>query len=136
MREHERGQTDEQTVRGCGCGVLGLAALIAAIVLGGTWRTDIACTFPTSAAGHIMTFEERLNARHWVAGFVRGEQPDLPDALRRNMQPGDVLQELVITTRHSVLDNILAGVTLAVYTPVTVDVKGKYVRPTPPKEKE
>lgn len=109
-----------------GCGCIGLiVALILAAVLGGYWRTDVTYTAPAAEnAVNPVQFEEDLTARHFLGGLVKGEQPDLDAAVAKHVGKGKRLKNLTITTRHSIKDIGLTIVTLTIYAPVTVTVKG------------
>ncbi len=117
---------DEQNpVIGCGCLVFVLAGLLVAYFAGGHWRTEITYVPPlTENVGNVQQFEETLNGRHWLGGLVQGEQPDLQPAINKHLGDGKRLTKLTITTRHSVLDNFLMGITIFIYSPVTVTVRG------------
>jgi len=116
---------EEKWQAGCGC----LTTIIGFVVLywiGGVWRTEV--TYSPNVSGTIgetVTFEEKLNARHWLVGFVKGKQPDLQEAVSKHLTDGKQLTRLTIFSRHTLVDNILTVVTLGIYTPVTVTVKGE-----------
>lgn len=129
MDRRQRGETETQAIT-CFTWVIVLVVhVIITIVVGGLFRTDV--TFPHTAklTGKAVPFEENLTARHWIGGLAKGKQPDLNTALSKYMRAGEEVSELTVTTRHTIVDNILAVVTLGIYTPVTVTVKGTLVSP-------
>ena len=131
---------ENKTAIGCGCttALAMVAFVVFQIVLGGLWRTEFNWTPPAPAAsaaasqGAEVPFEVKLNANHWLWGLVKGEQANTQQAVNGHVRPGDQLKELKVVFRHSFVDNILCGVTLGIYTPVTVDVRGVVVQAAPP----
>jgi hypothetical protein len=117
---------DEQNpLIGCGCGLLSLGFLVLAYFIGGQWRTEMTYVPPlTENVSNVQQFEETLNGRHWLAGIVQGEQPDLQQAINKHLGDGKRLTKLTIVTRHSLLDNLLMVITVLIYCPVTVTVTG------------
>ena len=119
----------KQGFAGCGCFLI---ILILVLVTGGAWRTEVVYT--PSVPGTVTEqteFSEDLNARHWVLGFFPGEQPDLQAAVKKHVPEGSQLLQMRIMTKHSVVDTLLAGITIGIYTPVTVAVRGTVGKVTP-----
>jgi hypothetical protein len=115
---------EEKWQAGCGC-LTFIVMILLLYWIGGVWRTEV--TYLPNVTGTIsetVTFEEKLNARHWVAGFVKGRQPDLQEAVSKHLEGGKQLTSLTIYMRHTFVDNVLMVVTLGIYAPVTVTVKG------------
>ena len=106
-----------------------LLAVVLQIVLGGLWRTEVTYTpvLTERIVGEV-PFEETFTARHWLGGLIKGEQPDLKPRLSKYLRDKERVTELTVRVRHSFVDNLLTIVTLVIYTPVTVDVKGKIGR--------
>lgn len=124
----------KQGFAGCGC-FLVILALIAAT--GGAWRTEVVYTPPVpGTVTEQVQFSEDLNARHWVLGFFPGEQPDLQQAIKKHVPEGTQLLQMTITTKHTVVDTLLAGVTIGIYCPVTVNVRGTAGKVTPESKTE
>lgn len=113
-----------------GCFIMLVIIGVLTIVLGGVWRTEVAWSVPQPAGveGKDVTLEQSTGASHWLVGLVKGKQPDVKDLLGKLMQPGDQVKEVSVVTRHSWTDNLVTGVTLGIYAPVTVDVKMTVVR--------
>jgi len=118
--------------------LFGLAYLVVGIVTGGMWRTQLEYTIPepsldtTIAAPSVMAgretpFEDVMTARHWLFGMVQGKQPNLDDVVRKYVRRGDRVKRISITTRHTIVDNLLLTITLGIYTPVTTTVAGVIV---------
>jgi hypothetical protein len=119
---------DQQNVLGC-VGIVGLILLVIVAIVGGTHRTEI--TFVPSdvaAAGPQTEFKESLNSNHWVFGLVKGRQPDLQAALGKYLRAGDQVTKLTIVTRHTWLNFLLTGVTMGIYCPQSIVVKGTIAR--------
>lgn len=116
---------------GCIGQAIGAVVFLAILFwIGGLWRTEVTYVPPNAKAGSAqIPFEEKLNARHWVAGLVKGKQPDLQEALRKHLQEGGELSQLTIMTKYSWADMLLAAVTLGIYTPYTVIIKGSISKP-------
>jgi len=122
----------DDSVKGC-FGIASLIALVVVLLVGGLWRTEV--TYIPEAAGNFGTqvpFEEDLTARHFLGGLVQGSQPDLKPVLAKYVRPGEQLTELTVVTRHTFVNNLLTGVTLFIYSPVTVTVRGKVGRTAAP----
>jgi hypothetical protein len=118
----------EDGFKGC-VGLVSIALIIVVLVVGGVWRTEVVYTPPGSAnLGNQVPFEEDATARHYLAGFIKGKQPDLKQILAKYVREDEQVAELSITTRHTFLDNLLMGVTLFIYSPVTVTIRGKVAR--------
>ena len=115
-----------------GCAALFVAAiwigvLVAMLVLGGNWRTDLAYSPAGGGADrfqNVVEFTEKLNAPHWLVGLVQGKDPGVQEAIEKHLGEGKALTRLVVTTRHSFVDNVLTLVTLGIYTPTTVTIRG------------
>ncbi len=116
---------------GCIGQVIGV--VIAAVLIlwvGGLWRTEVTYVPSHLKAGSTqISFEEKLNARHWAAGFIKGKQPDLQEALSKHLQEGGEITRLTIMTKYSWADMLLTAVTFGIYTPYTVIVKGTISKP-------
>lgn len=110
---------------GCIVGVVGIVFLILMIVAGGNWRTEVTYVLSESAdISKSVQFEENLRARHWALGLIKGKQPDIQQSLSKYIRSGEKITKLTIITRHTWVDNLLTGVTLFIYSPITVTVKG------------
>lgn len=124
---------DNKGLASCGCSLIGgVLGLVLLYFVGGVWRTEV--SYVPSGAENVVNpvqFEETLNARHWALGFIKGQQPDLQQALSKHLKENKRLTQLSIDTRHSALDYLLMGVTIGVYCPITVTVRGTtgYVPP-------
>lgn len=116
---------EEKWQAGCGCLTL-IIGLLFLYWIGGVWRTEVTYTPNVSGTiGETVTFEEKMNARHWLVGFVKGKQPDLQEALAKHLTDGKQLTRLTIFARHTFVDSFLAMVTLGIYTPLTVTATGE-----------
>jgi len=109
-----------------------LTILIVTIAVGGMFRTEVA--YPRSALPAVevtkaASFEEDLTARHWVLGLVKGRQADLDGRLAKYVRHGEAVTGLTIVTRHTWVDNLIAGATFGIYCPATVTVKGMVGKP-------
>jgi len=121
---------DENMARQAGClGLISIVFVIVTIIVGGVFRTEVVYT-PALSERYVseVPFEETMTARHWVFGIIRGKQPDLQTQLAKYLRPGEQITQLTITTRHTFTDNLVATITLLIYCPVTVDVRGKIGR--------
>lgn len=119
----------KQGFAGCGCFLI-ILVLIA--VTGGAWRTEVVYTPPVpGTVTEQVQFSEDLNARHWVLGFIQGEQPDLQQAIKKHISEGAQLLQMSVTTKHTFVDTLLAGVTIGIYCPLTVNVRGTVGKVTP-----
>lgn len=110
--------------------VAGAIALV--VVLGGYWRTQV--TFSPVLTGKVAggtPFKETLTARHWLGGLVKGKQPDVDMALRKHLASGGRIESITIVTRHSLVDMLVTGITILIYTPVTIDISGTLVKEAP-----
>jgi len=115
---------------GCVWGVVGLIFIVAILWVGGNQRTEMTFTPPgTENLSGQVQFEETLNARHWLGGLIKGQQPDLQLVMGKHLRPGDQLTRLTIITKHTFWDFFLAVITIGIYTPVTVNVQGSIARP-------
>lgn len=103
-----------------------LIAGVVSLVMGGNWRTELKYV-PARAERNVkeVEFQETVTAKHWLAGLVQGEQPDLQALLAKRVRPNEHVTELTLVTRHTFVDGLLLAVTLGIYSPVTVDVKVK-----------
>lgn len=110
-------------------GVIGSATLIVSIIIGGSFRTEVTFIPPTIVqTGEQIPFEENLDAKHWFLGLMQGKQPDLQEALAKYVRPGEQITKMTILTKHSWLDQLVTGLTLFIYCPETVIVKGTISR--------
>ncbi|MEK6261801.1 MAG: hypothetical protein AABP62_24650 [Planctomycetota bacterium] len=126
---------DEEAAKGCmGCmSVVSLIATITMIVVGGNFRTEVTYVPPhVATTGSETPFEESLTAQHWLVGLVKGTQPDLKTVMAKYVRPGEEVTTLTITTRHSFLDNLISGITLFIYCPQTVTIKGAIAKTAKP----
>ena len=117
----------DENVAGAGCfSLVGILVLVASIVAGGLFRTEISY-IPQSneRIGEEVAFDESLTARHWLLGLVKGRQPDLQTALDQHVRSGERITQVTIVSRHSVLNNLVCGITIAIYCPQTVDIHAK-----------
>ncbi len=119
----------KQGFAGCGCFLI---ILILVALTGGAWRTEVVYTPPVpGTVAEQVQFSEDLNARHWVAGIFQGEQPDLQQAVKKHVTEGTQLLQMTVTTKHTLVDTLLTGITLGIYCPVTVNVRGTVGKVTP-----
>lgn len=110
-------------------GVIGSATLIVSIIIGGSFRTEVTFIPPSIVqTGEQIPFEENLDAKHWFLGLMQGKQPDLQEALAKYVRPGEQITKMTILTKHSWLDQLVTGLTLFIYCPETVTVKGTISR--------
>ena len=116
---------DESAQYGCGCLIGLVLTAVLFYFIGGTWRTEVTYTPPGVAnVSTTSSFKEDLNARHWLVGMVKGEQPDIQKVISKHLSEGKKLTRLTIVTKHTFVDSILVIVTLGIYAPVTVTVEG------------
>lgn len=117
---------DQQQRYGCMAVIGVVISLIISLFVGGQWRTEINYIpdLHQQATGEF-SFAETATARHWLGGLVQGTQPDLQGELSKYVREGETVTQLSIVTRHTVLDWIVTGITLGIYSPVTVDIRGK-----------
>jgi hypothetical protein len=56
------------------------------IPLGGVFRTEVTAIPAVSGqiAGEV-PFSETMTARHWLMGYIQGEQPDVPKVLAKSI---------------------------------------------------
>ena len=120
----------KQGFAGCGCFII---ILILIAVTGGEWRTEMVYYTPLvpGTVSEQVQFSEDLNAKHWVLGFVQGEQPNLQQAIKKHVAEGTQLLQMTITTKHTFVDTLLTGITIGIYTPLTVNVRGTVGKVTP-----
>lgn len=119
----------KQGFMGCGC-LLVLLVLIA--ITGGAWQTEVVYTPPVpGTVVEQVQFSEELNARHWVFGIFQGQQPDVQQAVKRHVVEGSQLLQMTVVTKHTIKDMLLSGVTIGIYCPVTVNVRGTVGKVTP-----
>lgn len=113
-----------QTI-GCVWGIVFIVFLVVMIFTGGIYRTEVTYTFLSGGdvTSHT-TFEENFTARHWLAGLVKGKQPDLQEALAKYVRQGEQIAQLTVITKHTVVTFLLSGITLGIYCPQTVTVRG------------
>lgn len=116
--------------KAAGCmSVIGIIILIVMIIVGGTFRTEVTYIPPGVAnVGEQTPFEENLEARHWFLGLIRGQQPDLQKAMAKYVRSGEQITKLTIITRHTWIDSLITGITLFIYCPQTVTVKGSIAK--------
>lgn len=108
-------------------GIVGV--LIIALVIGGTFRAEVTFHPPgTEPTTSDKTFEQEFTSRHWVGGLIKGEQPDLQGWLDHHLHPGEQVTELTVVTKHTVGDMLLTLVTVGIYSPETLVVRGKLGR--------
>lgn len=114
-----------QTALGCVWGVVGIVFLVVTIFTGGTFRTAVTFEVPQVVEGaEEVPFEETFSARHWLGGLIRGEQVDLETWLHGAVRDGEQVARLTVETKHTVTDLLLTGITLGIYAPETVVVRG------------
>ncbi len=102
-----------------------IGLLVALAVIGGSWRTEVIYRPPTKASSSDLTpFEEVWTANHFLGGVIRGEHKDLGPVLAKYIRPGEELTELSVTTKLTIGNVLLSMVTLGIYTPNTVEVRG------------
>lgn len=109
-----------------GWAVMVILSLILVGFLGGSFRTEV--TFmpeKTAATAAGKTFEEDLPARHWLGGLIQGEQADLQEALSRHTRGGRHLAQFSIVTKHTWTDLLVTMVTMGIYCPQTVTIRGR-----------
>jgi len=127
---------DEQQVQkaaqaGCSL-VFGIIVIGVAFFVGGIFRTPVEMSFPGAGdSGDSIRFEEQFTARHWLIGIIQGKQPDVSTALARYFGEGDRLGEMTVVTRHTAVDMLIMGVTLSIYCPKTVTVRGTIYKAAP-----
>jgi hypothetical protein len=107
----------------------GMSSFVLQLGLGGLFRTEVKYARVVSTAGQI-PFEGSIRAPHWLGGLLQGEQPDLNKVLATLTRDRGPIRSLEVRVRHSAADNLIAAVTLFVYTPVTVEVRGTIERGT------
>jgi hypothetical protein len=124
-----RGDGEIQAV-GCIVWVVALAVImVITAIVGGTWRTDVTFTPAVTVTGKVVPFQEEFTANHWLAGLMQGEQPDLKVRMAKYLQPNDQVGTITINTKHTMTNTLVSLVTLGIYLPVTVTVKGEIIRP-------
>jgi hypothetical protein len=108
---------------------LGIAFLVGALLTGGTFRTEVTYQPPTlgELAGEV-PFEQTITVRHWLGGLVQGDAVDLDHHLGRLLRDGEQITGISVETRHTVSDLLVSGLTLGIYTPETVIVRGRTSR--------
>ena len=129
MRKQRRGQTEVVAVFGCIVLILMITATVLIIVLGGLWRTEVSYSFPTTVTGKTVPFEEDLTSHHYLFALVRGGQVNLNQVLGKYVTGGAQIKELTIMTRHTFVNSLLTGITVWIYCPVTVTVRGEFITP-------
>jgi hypothetical protein len=113
--------------------LIGIFVLIIAIFTNGVIRTEVPLPIELTNDQVVnpslsVPFSEEMTARHWLFGLVQGEQPDLKLELNKYIRQGDRVTEMTVWTRRTVIDLLLTGITLGIYTPVTVTIEGAIVR--------
>src|SRR5438093_35066 len=104
---------DEQLAATGGCmSLIGLVVFVVTIIVGGLFRTELSYTpaMPERLSEEL-PFDESVTARHWLFGLIKGEQPDLDGILTRHVRDQERITQFTIVTRHSVVDNLLCGMT-------------------------
>ena len=120
---------DENAVGCVTGGIIGAILLVISIIIGGQWRTEVTLVQEEVPAGTAqVVFKDNVTAKHFLAGLVKGKQPDLQTFVSKYVRDNDKLTKLTVTTRHTWIDNILTGVTMLIYCPVTVTIEGAYVQ--------
>ena len=110
-------------------GIVGSIVLIVSILVGGSFRTEVTYISPhVNQTNDQIPFEENLEAKHWLLGLMQGKQPDLQKSLAKYVCPGEQITKLTIITKHSWLDQLITGITLLIYCPETVTIKGTIAR--------
>ena len=109
-----------------------LIGLVIILLAGGVWRTELTFTPGSNSVGTQVPFEENLTANHFLGGLVQGGQPDLNQVLAKHVGQGEQVTGLTIITRHTLVNCLLTGVTLFIYSPVTVTIRGKVGRSAAP----
>jgi len=136
MKSNRKGQADVQ-VAGC---VFQIIVVVVAIVIlalvGGSFRTQVTYPLRPAAQGRTVQFSETLTSRHWLGGLIKGEQPDLRQALAKYTAGGDEVGEISVDTRHTFGNCVVSLITLGIYCPVTVTVSGKVVASQAPAAKK
>jgi hypothetical protein len=119
---------DEQSVFGC-LGIGGLIILIVILIVGGSFRAEVTYVPPNLAAsGDQTAFRENFKSHHWLCGLIKGKQPDIQKATEKFVRAGEQITKLTIITKHTIVDYLLTGITLTIYSPMTVTVKGSIAR--------
>ena len=105
--------------------VMIIIGMIVMAIIGGSYRTEIkyAPSIPGKVV-NVVPFEESLDANHWLGGMVKGEQADLQGAIDKHLGKGKCLVSLEVVTKHRAMNWLVTVFTLAIYSPVTVEVKG------------
>src|SRR5262245_41236573 len=106
-------------------GFAGLIFLIIAFLVGGTFRTEINVS-PRGVSDSVtgMEFTETLHAHHWLVGLIRGKQPAVEEEVAKYVRGGERISHLTVGMRYSGTDILVSGLTLGVYCPQTVIVRG------------
>lgn len=101
--------------------VVGIIFLVMAGASGGTFRTAATYTPPGMTPGKGDTvIEEAVTVRHWFLGLVPGDGLDVQSMIHRHKQSGKRVTQVSVTTKHTVADLLLTGLTFGVYAPDTV----------------
>ena len=129
MGKGARGQAELAAVVRCLVLVSAIAMVVLVIVLGGRWRAEATCSFQPTVTGTTVPFEDNLTAHHFLFGLIKGGQPHLDLVLGKYLTGDAQMKELTVITRHTFTDSLVAGATAFIYCPVTVTVRGEFVRP-------
>ncbi len=117
---------------GKGCITFVILMVIGYVIIGaigGTIKTEVTVnpTF-TPQYAETTTFEESMTSHHFLYGLVTGNQPDTSEVLDKYLDSGDKLAELTVTTKFTWLNLLISTVTLGIYIPTTVDIKGTIIK--------
>jgi hypothetical protein len=106
-----------------------IIAYVIIIIAGGSFRTEVSFNPAKAFAdGKQIPFEKKFTSVHFLCGLIQGKQPDLQGTLNSNLKDNDRISEITITTKHTWFDLFLTGITLFIYSPETVIVKGEVSR--------
>jgi hypothetical protein len=104
--------------------LLMLLAGLVQIPLGGVFRSEMTMVEAKPGQEVGAKFSETATARHWLLGYIQGRQPSVRELVAKHVRSDEEVADLTVTTSHRWTDNLLAGVTLFIYSPVTIEVKG------------
>jgi len=118
-------QTKRVQTIGCIWVAFAVAVFIATIIVGGNFRTEVTFTSPgVSDVSNPIPFEEKLRANHWLFALIKGSQPDFQSFVDKYALEGKRITQLTIITKHNWLNYLIMGVTIGIYCPMKVIVKG------------
>jgi hypothetical protein len=110
---------------GCVWSVAGLVLLVVTLLTGGTFRTEVSVQLPAATAvSDEVAFEETVSVSHWLGGLVRGERVNLRQLLAARLRDGEQVTGLTVESKHTFTDLLIMGVTLGIYAPDTVVIRG------------